>query len=314
MIKGVPQGSVLGSLLFNSFLNDIYFILSYNISIYSYVDDNRIGSFDEGILELKRNLEMSADVTLIWFHNNQIMMTSSNGNIFRVTGPLCGEFTGPGEFPTQRPVTRSFDVFFDLRLNKRLNKQSWGWWFETLSRPFWRHRNVKINPEKFQTLVVKQESEVNDTELNISGQTIKPTSCVELLGVFIDYQLSLDKYGSELCIRAARKTNALRRIVKFLSPEYRITMNTVFIASNFNYCNIVWHFCGHTNSLKRMCTKSLNVVLNDYLSPDLILLEKEKRPTMYVSRMKSIGLEVFKCLHKCKSPYINDMFSISASP
>ena len=22
------------------------------------------------------------------------MMTSSNGNIFRVTGPLCGEFTG----------------------------------------------------------------------------------------------------------------------------------------------------------------------------------------------------------------------------
>ena len=29
------------------------------------------------------------------------MMTSSNGNIFRVTGPLCGEFTGPGEFPTQ---------------------------------------------------------------------------------------------------------------------------------------------------------------------------------------------------------------------
>ena len=48
------------------------------------------------------------------------MMTSSNGNIFRVTGPLCGEFTGPGEFPTQGPVTPSFDVFFDLRLNKRL--------------------------------------------------------------------------------------------------------------------------------------------------------------------------------------------------
>ena len=68
-----------------------------------------------------------------------IMMTSSNGNIFRVTGPLCGEFTGPGEFPTQRPVTRSFDVYFDLRLNKRLSKQPWGWWFETLSWSLWRH-------------------------------------------------------------------------------------------------------------------------------------------------------------------------------
>ena len=47
-----------------------------------------------------------------------------------------------GEFPTQRPVTRSFDVLFDLRLNKRLSKHSWGWWFETPSRPLWRHCNV----------------------------------------------------------------------------------------------------------------------------------------------------------------------------
>ena len=70
-----------------------------------------------------------------------IMMTLWNGNIFRVTGHLWGEFTG--EFHAQRPVTLSFDVFFDLRLNKRLNKQSWGWWFETPSRPLWRHRNYK---------------------------------------------------------------------------------------------------------------------------------------------------------------------------
>ena len=55
---------------------------------------------------------------------------------------ICaGNSPVPGEFPAQRPVTRSFDVFFDLRLNKRLSKQSWGWWFETLSRPLWRHRN-----------------------------------------------------------------------------------------------------------------------------------------------------------------------------
>ena len=49
-----------------------------------------------------------------------------------------------GEFPAQRPVTRSFGVFFDLLLNKRLNKQSWGWWFETLRRPLWRHYNANF--------------------------------------------------------------------------------------------------------------------------------------------------------------------------
>ena len=66
-------------------------------------------------------------------------MTTSNENIFRVTGPVWG--AGPGEVPSQRPVTRSFDVFFDLRLSKRLSKQSRRWWFETPSRPLWRHCN-----------------------------------------------------------------------------------------------------------------------------------------------------------------------------
>ena len=59
---------------------------------------------------------------------------------------ICaGNSPVPGEFPTQRPVTRSFDVYFDLRPNKRLSKQSWGWWFETLSCSLWRHRNVNIH-------------------------------------------------------------------------------------------------------------------------------------------------------------------------
>ena len=67
------------------------------------------------------------------------MITSLNGNIFRVTGHLWGEFIG--EFTAQMPVTRSFDIFFNLHLNKRLSKQSWAWWFETPSRLLWRHCN-----------------------------------------------------------------------------------------------------------------------------------------------------------------------------
>ena len=78
---------------------------------------------------VKKCLVCSWDIceNLEWTHSfgkvKQLatMMTSSNGNIFRVTGPLWGEFTGPGEFPAQSPVMRSFDVFFDLRPNKRLS-------------------------------------------------------------------------------------------------------------------------------------------------------------------------------------------------
>ena len=57
---------------------------------------------------------------------------------------ICaGNSPASGEFPTQRPVTQSFDVYFYLRPNKQLSKQAWGWWFETPSRPLWRHGNVE---------------------------------------------------------------------------------------------------------------------------------------------------------------------------
>ena len=51
-----------------------------------------------------------------------ILTTSSNGNIFRGTGPLCRQFIG------DRPVTWSFDAFFYLYTNKMLRAQSWGWY------------------------------------------------------------------------------------------------------------------------------------------------------------------------------------------
>ena len=59
------------------------------------------------------------------------MMTSSNGNIFRVTGHFCGEFTGLRWIPR----TKASDP------NKRLSKQWWSWWFETPPCPIRRHRN-----------------------------------------------------------------------------------------------------------------------------------------------------------------------------
>ena len=45
-------------------------------------------------------------------------MTSSNRNIFRVIGHLCGEFTGPR---TKASDAESCEIFFDPRLNARLS-------------------------------------------------------------------------------------------------------------------------------------------------------------------------------------------------
>ena len=94
---------------------------SYNISTFRM---QNVGQFNRALVCVAKNKT--------WWN----MMKSSNGNIFRVTGLLWGEFTG------HRPVTRSFHVFFYLRPNDRLDKQSWGWWFETPSCSLWCHSNV----------------------------------------------------------------------------------------------------------------------------------------------------------------------------
>ena len=72
---------------------------------------------------------------IIYIH---FIMTSSNENLFCVTGHLCGEFNGD-----QWTVTRSIDVFFDMSLKNVFSTQSWGWWFETPSRLLW--RQFKVN-------------------------------------------------------------------------------------------------------------------------------------------------------------------------
>ena len=92
--------------------------------------------------------------------------------IFSALLAICaGNSPVTGEFPTQRPVTRSFDVYFDLRPKERLSKQWWGWWFETLSRSLWRHRNV---------------SPVTDLQKTV---TMAKTRYAILFFVFLSYNL-----------------------------------------------------------------------------------------------------------------------------
>ena len=87
-----------------------------------------------------------------------IMMASSNGNIFRVTGHLCGEFTGHRWIPHTKASDAELWYFcFYLCTNKRLSKQSSGWWFETPSGSLWRHHfsRVKYETHSLQRLRVR---------------------------------------------------------------------------------------------------------------------------------------------------------------
>ena len=61
-----------------------------------------------------------------------VIMAPSNEKKICIAGPLWGESTGTGGFPSQRQVTQNFEVFFYSRLKKRLSKQSGRRWSEAI--------------------------------------------------------------------------------------------------------------------------------------------------------------------------------------
>ena len=74
-----------------------------------------------------------------------IMMTSSNGNIYRVTGLCAGNSPVTGEFPSQRAVTRSFNVFCEAG-NLRRRRAHYD-----VSVILWRHTSVKASQNHLTT-------------------------------------------------------------------------------------------------------------------------------------------------------------------
>jgi hypothetical protein len=241
--KGVPQGSCLGPLIFNIFINDLFLFIK-NCDLLNYADDNTLSKTEKFL-----NLVIEA---------------------------LCKD-------------TKASIDWFKLNL-------------------------MKVNPDKFQAMLMKP---LNSTELLpdticIDDVIIKREDNVKLFGITVDDKLKFIKHVNNLCNRAASQLNVMYRFKNIFSFEDKKRIYNTFILSNFNYCPIVWHFCGKSEmrKLERIQERALRYLLNDNTSSYDSLLSKSSMDTLHLKRLKSIACEVFKSLNDLNPIFMKRMFNL----
>ena len=73
IITGVPQGSILGPLLFSRSMNDLFFFILI-ASVHNFADDNTLSAYPENVSKLINILQSDSVVMTGWFKKNQVIV------------------------------------------------------------------------------------------------------------------------------------------------------------------------------------------------------------------------------------------------
>ena len=86
------------------------------------------------------------------------------------------------------------------------------------------NNNMKANPNKFQAIAIGNKSTNGNIKFYLDGNEILCENEVKFLVVTIDCQLKFNTHISEICTKASRQLNVLKRIGKHLSKLGRLTI------------------------------------------------------------------------------------------
>ncbi len=164
---------------------------------------------------------------------------------------------------------------------------------------------MEANVPKYQAIVFGTKTAA-PVSFCVRDHELECLDVVKLFGVHIDANLKFTKHIDAICLKAAQQTNAIMRLSKLIDQDVKKIMYRTFILSNFNYCPIVWMFCGMGNikKMERVQLRALRFVYNDFSSSYEELLKTSGQPSIAIHLIRNMAIQVFKCLSNMSPDYV----------
>ena len=160
----------------------------------------------------------------------------------------------------------------------------------------WFNLNEMVaNREKFY-LIFFGLKEDHELSVEVNGDVIKMSDTVKLLT--IDSKLRINEHVKIICQKTNNKVKAFSRVVRYLEPQKASLLYNSFMLTNFNYCPLIWTFCGKTtiDKVNSVHKHALRVLLNEYTSSFEELLHTKEEVTIHERNLQKLMLEVYRCM------------------
>ena len=265
---GVPQGSILGPLLFSIYINDLPLNIP-NANCEMFADDTTMHTNDANVKTLSKKMQKIIDNLIKWTEHNHMALNAKKTKAMLVTTDQ-----------KRRKLLVSTDQkrhYLPIKL-KRLNSKKTNAMLVTTDK---KRRKNASNSRSKKTLHTYLPIKLNP--LNIQGKIIEEVGSHLLLGVTIQNNLSWSIYLGDLTKKISNKVNLLNLIKHFLNQKCKKIFFHAYIQSLINYASTLWDQTSKTDikpieanykrAIKHILQKP-SLENHDYINADILPFDK----------------------------------------